>query len=94
MNPALTHQPPPFLSPPRVLNWAYPNHDQPVTWGWSIHRGLMMGKAARSTCFKNGDSADFCRSGRAAAEGQLRRLSTGAKKQTDFVYGFVDPEAW
>ena len=32
--------------------------------------------------------------GRFAAEGQLRRLSTGAKKQTDFVYGFVDPEAW
>ena len=25
--------------------------------------------------------------------GQLRRLSTGAKKQTEFVYGFADPEA-
>jgi len=24
--------------------------------------------------------------------GQLRRLSTGAKKQTDFLYGFADPE--
>ena len=33
MNPALTHQTPPFLSPPRVLNWAYPT--------------LTMGKAAR-----------------------------------------------
>ena len=80
MNPALTHQEPPFLSPPRVLNWAYPT--------------LTMGKAARCV-LKNGDSADDpAESGRAAAEGQLRRLSTGAKKQTDFVYGFVDPEAW
>lgn len=32
------------------------------------------------------------RNSRISAKGQLRRLSTGAKKQTDFVYGFVDPE--
>eukprot|EP00434_Breviolum_minutum_P044244 symbB.v1.2.039499.t1/scaffold6608.1/size16736/1 len=32
------------------------------------------------------------RNSRISAKGQLRRLSTGAKKQTDFLYGFADPE--